>query len=556
MSVVEISERRTPSFDAVVEVSAQKRDQTSLWLALIAIVVSVLSFIYFSHQGTILSYKDAVSHMEIAKRIFNSPTPGFGQLGGVWLPLPHLLMLPFVWNNWLYYNGLAGSLSSMVSYIVASVLLYKIIFDLTSKKLPALTGAFVFMANPNILYMQSTAMTELLLFACMLGMVYSLQRWIRTEEKKYLLYAGIASFLGTLSRYEAWVLFAAMLVVMFYVGWRKQYGSPYHLVRGVVQKRYRHQDNVLGGRFLAFLFVGGIGILGWVFWNDLILGNPLYFQDGQYAKPSLWVGKSDKVVGNWVASFHTYWYAMTDNLHLVIVVLMIVGLLVILVRGRLRHETLPALTLLVMFPFYVVALYEGQRPLYVSQVQHAAFETNNLLNVRFGLLMVLPASILIGYMVAQLDWKRHGKVLCAVGCAAVAALTIVLAVESFNDPASSIITNKEAVVEMHSTYDEDSAMTSQYLRHHYNGGLVLMESYGNEALPYQAHLSLGDVVYEGSYKLWNPTLANPSAHHIRWIVMRGPSQPDDVYKRLHYSPELSSYKLVYKNPDYSVYERN
>jgi len=102
VSVVEISERRTPSFDAVVEVSAQKRDQTSLWLALIAIVVSVLSFIYFSHQGTILSYKDAVSHMEIAKRIFNSPTPGFGQLGGVWLPLPHLLMLPFVWNNWLY----------------------------------------------------------------------------------------------------------------------------------------------------------------------------------------------------------------------------------------------------------------------------------------------------------------------------------------------------------------------------------------------------------------------------------------------------------------------
>jgi hypothetical protein len=376
----------------------KQSDRTVWWLAIVATLTSIASFIYFDRAGDILAYKDSISHMEIARRVIDSPTTGFGQLGGVWLPLPHILMVPFVWNNALYYSGLAGSLSSMFSYVVASVFLYKIIRDLTGKTLPALAGTLVFMSNPNILYMQSTPMTELLLFACMVVAVYYVQRWIKTSRYQYLVGAGTAIFFGTLARYEAWILLATLTIVVIVVAWRRHYS-------------WQQAE----GTTLMFLFFGALGVTAWLAWNQIIFGNALNFQDGPYAKPSLWVGRSDIAVGHWLIALKTYWFAMVDNLKLVVVVLMIVGLIVMVVKERLRLETLPAISLLVMFPFFVVALEKGQRPLHVAQI------TGDLYNVRFGLLMILPAAILIGYLVgllANADFTRYAALSAAVGLAA------------------------------------------------------------------------------------------------------------------------------------------
>ena len=43
-----------------------------------------------------LYYGDADAHLKIARRIVDSQTPGYEQIGTVWLPLLHLLMLPLV----------------------------------------------------------------------------------------------------------------------------------------------------------------------------------------------------------------------------------------------------------------------------------------------------------------------------------------------------------------------------------------------------------------------------------------------------------------------------
>ena len=64
-----------------------------LWLA---IFVSVFSFLFYYRHGDVLLYGDAVAHINIARRVFDSKTPGLLQLGTVWLPLPHLLILPFI----------------------------------------------------------------------------------------------------------------------------------------------------------------------------------------------------------------------------------------------------------------------------------------------------------------------------------------------------------------------------------------------------------------------------------------------------------------------------
>jgi hypothetical protein len=81
-----------------------------------------------------------------------------------------------------------------------------------------------------------------------------------------------------------------------------------------------------------------------------------------------------------------------------------------------------------------------------------------------------------------------------------------------------------------------------------------MESFGNELVLFDAHISLGVNVYEGSYKLWQPALANPVKSQIRWIVMRR-TKVDLVYEHLFGSAKLRPYSLRYSNDEYLVYER-
>ena len=51
---------------------------------------------------------------------------GWSQLGGVWLPLPHLLMLPFVQKMEWWQNGLAGAWPSLLCYIAGVAGFYRL----------------------------------------------------------------------------------------------------------------------------------------------------------------------------------------------------------------------------------------------------------------------------------------------------------------------------------------------------------------------------------------------------------------------------------------------
>src|SRR5215472_6322692 len=64
-------------------------DYVVLFLLSATISISALAFYYY--RDAILLYGDAVAHINIARRVFDSRTPGLFQLGTVWLPLPHLL---------------------------------------------------------------------------------------------------------------------------------------------------------------------------------------------------------------------------------------------------------------------------------------------------------------------------------------------------------------------------------------------------------------------------------------------------------------------------------
>src|ERR1700679_893167 len=69
---------------------------------------------HFHVNGSTLYFGDAEAHLGIARRIIDSRTPGWYQVGTTWLPLPHLLMIPLVRDNQLWMTGLAGGITAGV----------------------------------------------------------------------------------------------------------------------------------------------------------------------------------------------------------------------------------------------------------------------------------------------------------------------------------------------------------------------------------------------------------------------------------------------------------
>jgi hypothetical protein len=549
-----------------------------------ACVVSVVAYLHFYPGGETIAYGDAKSHLLIARRVIFADTPGAGQLGGVWLPLPHILMLPLIWNSWAYYSGFAGSIVMMAAYVACTVLVYKCVWQLTRRHWAAAAGTAVFALNPNILYMQATPMTELLMFATMMGAVYGLLRWIQTNSHLYLIGAGFSALLCALTRYEGWTLAVALTAVVLYCSLTRLQLAARLLITGFVtaslllaalgvgrlgwvagaavvpagllgyawlRHRYHRNDwDSTEGQLLTFGILGAAGPLAWMIWNWAIFGGPFAFQNGAYAKPSLWVDSGEKAVHNIWVSLRSYEIAAVDNLTALVAILAVAGLLVYLWRFRGAAESWPVLALLMMFPLFVVTLYKGQRPLHVYQYYY------NFYNVRFGLVMILPACIMIGFLAAWLAdvLSRWGpgalQALPSIGGIAAVAVIAVSQLVSGN-----IVTLMEPLAGRATPTALHAQDAAHWLRARYTGGLLLMEAYGNEEVAFESHIPLQDQVYEGSYRIWGPALSNPSGHGIRWIVMRTErNDADQVYKSLYGSTLVDGYRQVWRNHDYVIYE--
>jgi len=515
-----------------------QHDRTAWGVALAATVISVVAYVITVRLHGVLLYVDSISHLEIARRVVSSTSPGLAQLGYVWLPLPHLLMLPLVWSGPLYQNGFAGSIVSMAAYVATAVLIYKIAFRLTGRKFAGVVAAGVFALNVNMLYMQSTPMTEALLFCLLAAMVYCVQQWADTDKYQYLIAGAVAALSATLTRYESWPVLACLVIAVVFIAWQRRPGGLTPKLR-----RAGTQD-----RLVAFAVLAFAGIVAWLIWNWAIFGNPLDFQDGAYAKPSNWVSSGEPFIGDWVIAAKTYWYAMVDNETGPLLLLAAAGLVCLIAREwrtkKSFARSLPVLSLLVIVPFFIVSLYGGQRPLHVLQI------SSDLYNVRFGLIMLVPTAILAGYLVGTL--QRFRPVMYVAGTL-VLALAVGLGAGLIRD--HNVVTYTAARETLTSTTTLEQSPVVAWLKTHYTGGLVLMESFGNENIAFQ--VPSDELVYEGSYRQWLPSLRDPSANHVEWIIARCGSDspgPDKVCQALG-KAQLSSYSLVYATAghDYRVY---
>ncbi len=358
-----------------------------LWLA---IFISVFSFLFYYRHGDVLLYGDAVAHINIARRVFDSRTPGLLQLGTVWLPLPHLLILPFIVSQRLWQTGAGGSIPSMAAYVFGVLGIFRLVRTALARdgqvddlaKLGPWLAAILYAANPNLIYMQSTAMGESLYLAFFIWAIVYFAEFARGNAKA-LTKCGVCLAAATLTRYDGWFL-AAVLVVLAVILSSRLHTQP-------KQKDGEHKPEKLPARnrIIRFVLIAAAGPVLWLSYNAAVYRNPLEFANGPYsaksieqktgtvnpAKGNLWAATSYFLKAAELNVAHSGWLGRTW------LALAFLGSLVSWFERRGRV----ALLLWVPIPFYALSIAYGSVPIFVP-----TWWPFSQYNVRYGL-QLLPA---------------------------------------------------------------------------------------------------------------------------------------------------------------------
>lgn len=193
--------------------------------------------VHYYQLDLTLAHYDARAHLVVARRVFDSLTPGWQQVGAVWLPLPHLLNALPVQIDGVYRSGVSGVAMSIASMAIAAWSIARLTQLATGSITGGVIAAALLMLNPNVLYLQSTPMTEPLLFGTTFLAVALIGQWsanLKLPATSVPLpasrsplpasaAAGWASIAAVLTRYEAWPIIAVAIGLSFVVllrrGW-------------------------------------------------------------------------------------------------------------------------------------------------------------------------------------------------------------------------------------------------------------------------------------------------------------------------------------------------
>ncbi len=359
--------------------AAARRDY--LLLTAISAAISVGALIFYYHQDATLLYGDAVAHINIARRVFDSRTPGLFQLGTVWLPLPHVLDIPFIVNDRLWQTGLGASIPSMVAYVAGALGVFRLVNGLASRA-AAWIASLIYALNPNLIYMQATAMGESLYLALFVWAAVYFSEFVRAANddpergRRSLMKCGLVVSAAMLVRYDGWFLAAVI-------------GSA----AIVVLSQHRSSAAILRRGFINFVLLTGLTGGLFLAYNQVGYGNALEFANGPYSARA--IQERSKT-----ASMPTYpgensprdaalQFLKISRLNLaeglpeyLLFTAAFVALLgaIYFVRGFLPWAVLWA-----PVPFYVLCVAWGSVPIY-----HPEWWPFSYYNVRYGL-QLLPA---------------------------------------------------------------------------------------------------------------------------------------------------------------------
>jgi hypothetical protein len=464
-----------------------KSARLELGLAAVSLAaVSIAASAFVNHSGWTLYYGDAEAHLNIARRIVDSRTPGYDQIGTVWLPLPHLLAVPLVSNDRLWRNGLAGAIPSSACFVIAGVFLFAAMRRAAQSSIAALAALTLFALNPNLLYLQSTPMTEPIFMAALMALLYSTILFRETHSFAALAGAGIAGLAASLTRYEGWFLIPFVAVYFLFAAHR----------RGIVA---------------AFVF-GVIALLGPLYWlghNWWLYGNPLEFFNGPYSAQAIYQRALEQRVPpypgdhDWANAARYFAPAARLCAGWGAVIVAAAGL-----PGVLNKRLFWPVFLAALPPvFYVWSLHSGGTPIYVPDLWPHAYY-----NTRYGL-AALPLIAIAG---GSLPLVAGGRLRLLLALGVVAAGCAPWLIHARPDDWACW---KESQVNSESrrAWTREAA---HFLASEYRPGTGIVTSFGDlTGILRAAGIPLRETLHQGNQRAWLAATQRPDLFlHEEWAL--------------------------------------
>lgn len=495
-SRVTAPEDRAPLRDQAVTVFRWLRMHVSdtWWIALIAASLSIAVYAWYESRGMTTLFNDARVRELIARRVVSSRTPGLAQLGATWLPLPGILMMPFIWSDALFRDGLAGSIPSMLAYVLTATYMYRLARLATSSRAAGWVAAGILMANPSLLYMQSTAMSETISLCAFVAALFYALRLGKTHLSSDIVKCASAVAAGTLVRYDDWVIAFALVPVLIWIAWK-------------------HGGYVLAEAWaILYSLLAFAGCVAWVIYNAVIFHDPLlsffYGQSNHKYYPNT-PGRLLPARGHPIVALKMYGFSVAGIVGWPLIALALAGLLVAMWRLRVRADSLPVFMSLLPFAFYSLVFYLGVNTANVPQLGFGGYY-----NVRFALAMV-PAVALFGAFFASTAESRTR------GWAAGMLLLPVLAWGVLGSIQQQPFVVREAVYG-NANLRVPGHTEANWMGANYHGGNILLTYLDNSAMAFYLmtdyHVPDRAFVTDANGAQFEAALAHPQ-NSVTWIIL-------------------------------------
>ena len=487
-------------------------------LAWLATCVSVFTFLFYFKNGQVLLYGDAVAHINIARRVFDSRTPGPLQLGTVWLPLPHLLMIPFLLSMKMWQSGAGGSIPSMIAYVFGAVGMFRLTRGALSGLNPAdgmaraaaWIAAILYAANPNLMYMQSTAMGEAVYLAFFIWTIVYFEQFLRREANA-LVKCGLCLSGAGLTRYDGWFLAAFLALAALPLWWWSKDRSPNDGSRTAWKGRVSESQAsgaVAPAALIKFLLITAAAPALWLAYNGVVYRNPLEFENGPYSAKAIERRTQNAGnpghpgSGNLPVAARFLLKAAENNVAsnewlqrgwVAIILAAVVITAFSVRRDRSQSSMLVWLFLLIPVLFYALSIAYSGVPIFVPQ-----WWPFSHYNVRYGL-QLLPAfsaaiAMLIAFVVrSSWDWRLRFAFVLALMAFVLASYSRIWQSEP--------ICLQEAEINM-KTRNQLEIQLSQWLDKLPPGASLLMYLGDHVGAVERAGIPLQHTINEGNHRVW------------------------------------------------------
>jgi hypothetical protein len=515
-------------------------------VGLASALAGLLAFVYCSQRDLLLLYGDAVSHMHIARRVFDSLNPGFRQLGSVWLPLPHLLMIPFVMRMSWWQSGLAGAIPSIGCYILGCVGVYRLARMWLKPDHAAIALAF-YGLNPGLLYMQTTAMTEPLFLAEMIWSTLLLAEYCRVvrgsagqapgseddrRAARLLIGSGLVLLAAVFTRYDGWI-----------------FASFAWLVAAIAIVHSGNWRGRVGGAFVLFTAMLAVAPLLWMAYNAKQFGDPLDFLRGPYSAKA--IEERTTPPGAW---HHPGWHSMRVSalyflkaaelgaapLRFANTLLVITVAGTVIAASRWWSESLEALLLLwAPLPFYAYSVAYGSVPIFIP-----LWWPHSWYNTRYGM-ELLPAFAVFAAIFASWAIDATRKAAPQAAPWVFSAILLFIAIDSVVLARATPLVMQEGVANSRYKIPFEQAIgRALYPLYVRSPGPILMYTSEHIGALERAGIPLKRTLNEGDYYQWPGALRDPAAAAPIVVAIDG----DAVAKAVSRHPEgLELLTVIHSN---------